>query len=179
MDNQQPNRPGNDTPPSGSQHVPQESPPAEASEDTRQSTPEESRQELKEAIQGSTEVLITATTALKIFPDTFTLDRAKLTVTNRAFFSTAEVVSIRIEDVLNVTAQVGPLFGSIKIVSRIMSADKPYEIHGFWRNDALRAKRITQGYVIALQRNIDCSSLPTNELSKMLEQLGEDDHLNV
>jgi len=158
--------------------TPQASPPAQDN-DTKNATPEQSRQELQQAIQGSTEVLATATTALRIFPDTFTLDRAKLTVTRRTFFSSADVMSIRIEDVLNIAAQVGPLFGSLKVTSRIMSADKPYEIHGFWRKDAIRLKRVTQGYIIALQRHIDCSSLPSRELARKLEQLGEDDHSNI
>lgn len=142
-------------------------------------TPEQSREELSQAIQGSGEVIASATTALRLFPDTYTLDRAKITVTRREFFRTAEVVSIRIEDILNVTAQVGPLLGSLKVTSRIMSMDKPYEIHGFWRNDAIRLKRITQGYVIALQRQIDCSTIPAKELAAKLEQLGEDNHTDV
>ncbi len=138
-------------------------------------TPAESRQELHEAIRGSGEVLASATTVLTIFPDTLTLDRAKITITKRQFFSTAEVMSLRIEDVLNVTASVGPFLGSIKITSRVMNTDKPYTIGRFWREDALRIKRITQGYVIALQRKIDCSTLPVPELVDMLEKLGQDD----
>jgi hypothetical protein len=139
-------------------------------------TPDETRKELQQAIKGSNEVLATATTVLTIFSDTATLDRAKLTVTKRAFFSTSEVMSIRIEDILNVTATVGPLFGAVKIVSRVMNTDKPYTINHFWRADALHFKRVTQGYVIAMQRGIDCSSLGSKELSEMLDQLGEDDH---
>jgi hypothetical protein len=156
---------------------PQASPPAQLpTDDQKPLTPDETRQELRQAIQGSNEVLTTATTALVIFSDTLTLDRAKLTLTKRAFWKTAEVMSIRIEDVLNVTATVGPIFGSVKITSRIFNTDKPYTIEHFWRDDALRIKRITQGYVIALQRGIDCSSLPTNELAAMLDKLGEDAH---
>jgi hypothetical protein len=155
--------------------APQASPPA-SNPEVRVTTPEESKQELQEAIRGSNQVLATATTAITLFPDTLTIDRAKLTLTKRWFFSTAEVMSIRIEDVLNVTASVGPLFGSIKMVSRIMNTEKPYTIGRFWRRDAERLKRIIQGYVIALQRGIDCNSQPTKELAPMLEKLGEDDH---
>lgn len=155
--------------------TPQLSPPAEQSE-PRTPTPEESREELQEAIRGSNEVLATATTTLTLFPDTLTVDRAKLTVTKRTFFSTAEVMSMRIEDVLNVTATVGPFFGSVKIVSRVLNTEKPYAVGRFWRRDAIRLKRITQGYIIALQRGIDCGSLPTRELAAMLDKLGEDDH---
>jgi hypothetical protein len=155
----------------------QESPPAQP-QPAPPADPEQTRQELEDAIKGSNEVLATATTILTIFSDTITLDRAKLTVTKRMFFSTAEVMSIRIEDILNVTATVGPIFGSVKFVSRVLNAEKPYTINHFWREDALHFKRVTQGYVIAMQRGIDCSTLSTTELTTMLDKLGEDDHTN-
>ena len=139
-------------------------------------TKEQARQELSEAIHGSNQVLVTATTALKIFADTLTVDRAKLTVTKRQFWKSAEVMSIRIEDVLNVTATVGPFLGTVTFTTRITNNELPYTIVGFWRDDALRIKRITQGYIIALQRGIDCSALPTQELAAMLDKLGVDNH---
>lgn len=156
----------------------QESPPVSDSP-TKKDSPEETRKELREAIKGSNEVLCTATTVLPIFPDTITIDRAKVTVTKRTFFASADVMSMRIEDVLNATAVVGPIFGHLKITSRSMSAGSPFNVGMFWRNDALRVKRIIQGYIIALERNIDCSALGTSELAKMLEKLGEDDHQGV
>lgn len=139
-------------------------------------THEETKQVLKAAIWDSNEVLAEATTVLTIFTDTMCIDRTMLTVTKRSFFKSAEVMSIRIEDVLNVTATVGPFFGSIKIVSRVLNTEKPFHIGLFWRKDAMRMKRILQGYVIALQGKIDCSSLSTHELANMLDKLGEDVH---
>jgi hypothetical protein len=138
----------------------------------------ETRRELEHAIAGSQEVLSTATTffPFAFFPDTVTLDRAKLTITHRTFFGQAEVMSIRVEDIMNVTANIGPILGSVKITSRVFNVEKPYTIDRFKRNDALRIKRTTQGYVIALQRRIDCSSMPCLELAAMLEQLGTDAH---
>lgn len=153
------------------------SPPVQK-EETKAASPQESKQELNEAIKGSGQVLTQATTALMLFPDTLTLDRAKLTITRRAFFSSSEVMSIRVEDILNAMVTIGPIFGSIKIVSRVMNAEKPYTINRFWRNDAVHLKRIIQGYVIALQRHIDCSALPTTELVTLLDKLGEDDHVS-
>lgn len=161
---------------------PQYSPPAHAHQipdrPAGSPTQDQTRQELQNAITGSHEVLTTATTVFpfSLFPDTVTLDRAKLTITHRSFFGAADVMSIRIEDILNVTANIGPILGSIKIVSRVFNIEKPYVVERFKRNDALRIKRITQGYVIALQRDIDCSSLPTPQLAAMLEQLGADSH---
>lgn len=153
----------------------QVSPPA-SEQTVRTQTPEESKKELQEAIQGSNQLLVSATTVLTLFPDTFTVDRAKLTVTKRTFFRVAEVISMRIEDVLNVTATVGPFFGTVKVVSRVLNAEKPYTAGKFWREDAMRIKRVLQGYVIALQRNIDCSSLEIHKLAAMLDELGRDEH---
>lgn len=150
------------------------SPPADDKQ-AKPATQQETRQELKEAIKGSNEVLVSARTVFMLFPDTVVLDRAKLTVTKRTFVSSAEVMSIRIEDVLNVTATVGPLLGSLKITSRIINSG-PFRIGKFWRQDAERLKHITQGYVIALQRGIEVSTMGTTELIPMLEKLGRDDH---
>ncbi|HEX7963902.1 MAG TPA: hypothetical protein VF466_04925 [Candidatus Saccharimonadales bacterium] len=131
--------------------------------------------QLRNAIGTAHEVLVTATTVFPftLFPDTITIDRAKLSVAHRTFFQVAEVISIRIEDILNVTADVGPFFGSVKISTRFFDKQEPpYAIHYLWRHDALKIKRIMQGYVIASQQKIDTSSLGTEELGDMLDELG-------
>jgi hypothetical protein len=138
-------------------------------------TPAESVRELTKAVGNAHEVLLTATTVFPftLFPDTLTLDRQKLTIAHRLFFRVAEVMSIRIEDVLNVTADVGPLFGSVQISTRFFDTHKPYKVNYLWRSDALRVKRIMQGYVIAIQKGIDCSLLPPRQLASMLDKLGQ------
>ncbi len=136
---------------------------------------QQTAQKLVKAIGNSHDVLFRARTVfpLTLFPDTISIDRTKITVTHRDFLRAGEVLSISIEDILNVTATVGPLFGSIKLSTRFFDPDKPYEIDHFWRADALKIKRIAQGYVIARQKKIDCSALSTPELAKMLDELGK------
>lgn len=131
-------------------------------------------QELTQAIAKSNHPLAIATTVFPftLFPDTVLVDREKLTVAHRIFFRVAEVMSIRIEDILNVTADVGPFFGAIKISTRFFDPEKPYSVDFLWRGDALRIKRIMQGYIIAIQKNIDCSALSNKELSVLLDELG-------
>lgn len=132
------------------------------------------KQELVQAIGDAHDVLVRSKTVFPftLFPDTLTIDRTKLTITHRDFFGVGEVLSINIEDILNVTATVGPFFGSIKIATRFFDPGKPYTVDKFWRKDALKIKRIAQGYIIAKQRNIDCSAISTKELTKLLDQLG-------
>ena len=138
----------------------------------------ESKKEIKHAIHGSKEVIATANTVfpLTLFPDTITIDRTKITITQRQFFQVAEVNSMRIEDLLNSSANIGPFFGSLKIVSRILNPEKPFVINWLWRDDAMKLRRILQGFVIAMQQNIDLDPLSTKELSELLNQLGEDKH---
>lgn len=131
--------------------------------------------ELIHAIGDAQDVLVRATAVfpLTLFPDTVAIDRTKLTVTHRDFFSSGEVFSINIEDILNVTATVGPFFGSIKIATRFFDPGKPYTVEHFWRADALRIKRIAQGYVMAKQKGIDASALTNRELTTLLDELGK------
>lgn len=132
-------------------------------------------EELTQAIGDAHDVLVRASAVfpLTLFPDTVAIDRTKFTITHRDFFSAGEVISINIEDILNVTATVGPFFGSIKIVTRFFDTDKPYTVEHFWRADALRIKRVAQGYVIAKQKGIDCSALTNSELTTLLDELGK------
>jgi hypothetical protein len=138
-------------------------------------TPEAGRHKLSHMANDSQELLVTAETffPLDLFPDTITIDRIKVTVTKRMFFMVAEVISMQIEDILNVEGDVGPYFGSLKIWTRFFS-NKPLRITKLTRNDTLNIKQILQGYVIARHKKIDCSAIKTEELVPLLSQLGQE-----
>lgn len=141
----------------------------------KQAARAEAEAKLKKAVGGSRETLVSATTVFPftLFPDTITIDRTKMTIAHRSFFQVAEVVSINIADILNITANVGPFFGSLVMTTRFYESDNlPFEVNYLRREDALRIKRILQGYVIAVQKHIDCSVFEKDELVKMLDQLG-------
>lgn len=129
---------------------------------------------LSEAIGHSQDMLFSATTVFPftLFPGTITVDREKVTVVNRWFFRVAEIVSIRIEDILNVTADVGPFFGALKIQTRFFDRDI-HSINFLRRNDALKLKRLLQGYVIASKKEIDCDAFTADELAKLLDEIGQ------
>lgn len=136
---------------------------------------DDSKLELAQTISNSHDVLVTAVTVFPftLFPDTVSLDRTKLTIIHREFFWTSEVMSIRIEDILNVTADAGPFFGSLKVYTRFFNNEKPYFISYLRRNDAIKIKRILQGYIIALQKKINCSTMKTEDLAQVLYDLGQ------
>jgi len=111
---------------------------------------------------------------LKLFRDTVTLDRTKLTITRRDFFFSSDVMSIRIEDILSATASVGPFFGTLTIATRVLSSDDHFKIDRLWRSDAIHLKHMIQGYVIAKHNNIPCDNLSFDELMRTLRELGHD-----
>jgi hypothetical protein len=131
--------------------------------------------ELVETLGGAHDSLFRATTVfpLTLFPDTISVDRSQISITHRNFLWSGEVISISIEDILNIAALVGPFFGKIEITTRFFGPDKPYEIDHLWRKDALRLKRIVQGYLVTHQKDIDTSALSDEELSKTLDELGK------
>lgn len=132
---------------------------------------------LKRIVAQSREVLAVAQTVIlpvNLFPDSVVVDRTKVTITKKTFFWSAEVVSIRIEDIFNVSTSVGPLFGSLTLSVRIMNSTDHFQINYFWRRDAIHLKDIIQGYMIAQHNQIEMSHLSKQELIETLTELGCD-----
>lgn len=132
---------------------------------------------LEHEAEMSQEVLYEATNTFPfiLFPDTITIDRVKVTVTRRWFFGSSQVTSIQIQDILNIEANVGPVFGSLKIWTRFFH-EEPLIINYLSRKDVSRIKCILQGYVIAMHSEIETSGVPKRELIQMLQHIGETSH---
>lgn len=132
--------------------------------------------DLRQKVQRSHQVLAIVRTVfpLTLFPDSIVVDRTKVTIIHRTFFWSAETISFQIEDILNVSASVGPFFGSLTIASRVMSTVDHFQVTHLWRRDAIALKHIIQGYVIAKHSSIDIEHLSQNELVAALSELGID-----
>lgn len=155
--------------------------PEDSQEESREEASEKSKTQQKEKdfqkiVTQSHQVLMSANTVfpVSLFPDTITIDRTKVTITRRDFFWSSDVLSIRIEDVLNVQVTIGPLFGSLNIASRVMSTTDHFKVSHLWRSDAIRLKQLIQGYVIAQHNDIDTSHLNKKDLVETLLELGHD-----
>ena len=137
---------------------------------------EESENALAKAIHDSGEILATATTVFAPQRTILILNRTKLVVEKKSPLGARKVMSVPIEDVLNVSASAGPFFGTVTFITKLAGPAKPHNIGLFWRKDTIKLKRIIQGYIIALQRKIDLNVVPTAELREMVYELGTDDH---
>jgi hypothetical protein len=136
---------------------------------------EQNTEELYKAAIKSNDILYKATSVFPftLFPDTITVDREKVSIANRVFFRVAQIHSIRIDDILSVEGNVGPFFGSLKVTSKYF-VKSPRLINFLTREDARNIQRILQGYTVARQKEIDCSTIETNELVRMLMELGHE-----
>lgn len=133
---------------------------------------------LKESARTANEVLVSATTVFPftLFPDTVTVDREKVTIVRRLFFAAASVRSIKLEDVLDVMAGTGPIFGSLRIVSRGVVPATVYHLKFLKREDALRVKRILQGAIIlSSKEGVDLDLIEKKRLVDMLERSGRNE----
>ncbi|MDO8591417.1 MAG: hypothetical protein Q7R60_00630 [bacterium] len=107
-----------------------------------------------------------------LFPDTVTLDREKLTIAERLFFRMAKITSVPIADILSVEADVGPFFGSVHLKSRYFFTNAR-SIKFLSRGNAVKLQRLLQGYIIASQRKVDCTTIATKDLKVLLNDLGQ------
>ncbi len=135
----------------------------------------EDQEKLQKAAETAQDVLIKAESVFPfvLFPDTITVSRMKVAVIRRSFFRVADVISLQIDDILNVEVDTGPLFGALNIFTRVYGSD-PLQIKYLDRKSAIDVKRILEGYVIARKREIDTSGIEKGQLIMLLTQLGSD-----
>ncbi len=132
--------------------------------------------DLKKMVKKSHEVLESARTVFPItlFPHDIIMDRTKITIIKRDFFWSSRVISIQIQDILNVSASIGPIFGSLTIASRVMNSVDHFEVNFLWRSDAIHIKQMIQGYAIAKHSKLDTDHLSKQEMVETLTELGND-----
>jgi hypothetical protein len=128
---------------------------------------------LRAKVKKSHEILVKAQT-FTLFADEIIVDRSKVTIIKRHSFWASDVISIQIEDVLNVSASIGMIFGTLTIASRVMSTTDHYTVSMLWRNDVIDLKHIIQGYSIARHNDIDVGRLSKDALIESLRELGHD-----
>ncbi len=141
-----------------------------------QEYPAEDDQMSDKFVEDSCRVLVKANTVFPFtfFPSSIVVDRSKVTIIQRTFFLSANIISLRIEDILNVSSSVGPLFGSISITTRVMNTIDHFDINYFKRKDAIFLKHIIQGFSIAIHKHKNIDQIPDDKLVTMLEELGQD-----
>lgn len=133
--------------------------------------------ELKTIAHRSHEILAQVSNVLlpvNLFPDTIVLDRTKVTITKRALFWDSSIVTVGIEDILDIAISNGPFFSTLNISSRVMSPSDSFKMKYLLRKDAIRLKSLIIGYMTAIHNDIKTKDLSRSELIDTLLEIGSD-----
>jgi hypothetical protein len=146
------------------------------SESKNQQEPKQENEleKLQEAAKESHDILYRAKAIFPfdLFPDIITLDRHKLTIVNRSFFKVETTTSVELGNIMNVQADMGPLFGTLLITSEHF-VNNTQTVQYLRRDDVLKMQQLLQGALIANKENIDINKIGTADLIKLLNDLGK------
>jgi hypothetical protein len=130
--------------------------------------------ELDSLAKGSSRIIldIKSVFPFNFFPDEIIVDDSKVNIHIRYFFYSKEVRSVEFKDIFNIILQQGLFFAKLEIVDRLFTV-QPLIITYLWKKDAIKARRIIQGMIIAKKQNIETQSLPIADLVRKLEKIGQ------
>lgn len=132
-------------------------------------------EKLTSLARGSSDNLFVASTVFPfiLFADTLKIDRQKLTIVHNDFFQASHTASTEIKNIMNIEANVGPLFGSITVTSKHF-LNNTQTIKYLKRSDVATAQRLLQGFMIAQRAKINTDDINTKELLALLNDLGQE-----
>jgi hypothetical protein len=124
---------------------------------------------------GAADILLTGRPVFQfdLIGDTLKMDRQKLTVVHNTLFGASQTASIRLKDLRNIEADIGPLFGSITLTSQHF-LNNTQTIKYLKRKDITEAQRLLQGFMIAHEAQIDTDNIEHSELKSLLNKLGQE-----
>lgn len=131
-------------------------------------------QKFKILMNKSTKVLlrISSIFPFDLFPDELTIDEFKVSIHARDFFFSEDIHSIPIVVIRDVDVYVGPFFATLKIVPDGYPGHA-LEVHYLKRKEAVRARKLIEGLIIARKQGIDPVRLSSPDIDNSeIEKIG-------
>lgn len=107
-----------------------------------------------------------------LFPDTLIIDRTKITIVHSQFFLSESIISINIEDILNVNINSGPIFSTLTIGGRFFTQNK-IVLEYLFKNQAIKAQKIISGLILVKKKGISLKNIPNDKLIPSLKEIGK------
>lgn len=108
-----------------------------------------------------------------MFPDEVIIDVDKVSIITGVFFFSKRIHSVFIQDITDVFVDSSFLFATLEIVDSGF-VENSIKIKPLGRNEAIRARKIIQGLIVAKKQQIDLTKLlDLPDLVNKLETLGE------
>jgi len=131
-------------------------------------------QKVYQLARKSTQVLFRAKTVFPFdfFPDILTINANKIDIVNTSFFFSHQTTSIPLPDIANVEIQTSPFFATLRIIN-IRYPMHPLVLRYLKKSDAVKAKNIIDGLLVAISQGTDITEIEPKQFLKELEKVGE------
>lgn len=105
------------------------------------------------------------------FPDDISIEQNQVNVVNRTFFLCSHIQSIPITNVSDVFVESGPFFSTIRIVDKSY-IENSVTVKFLKKSEALHARKIIQGLIVAINQHIDMSQVPDSAVREHVHNIG-------
>lgn len=128
----------------------------------------------KGLVRASNQTLIKVQTVFPFdfFTDEISIEITQVNVVKRYFFATAHLQTIPIKNVADVFIETSLFFASLKIIDSSY-IENSIEVEYLKKSDAIMARKIIQGLVIASKEGIDLAKVSPQSLLQDIESLGQ------
>ena len=143
------------------------------------SPPEETEGEIsihkfEDLVEKTSQPLFKIKTAIPLdpFPNEIIIDINKVNIIFRYFFRSQHIHSIYIKDISDIIVETSLFFSTLSLVD-VGFTENSIDINYLKTDEALKARRIIQGLIIAHKNGIDFSKTEIPNLRDSLEELGK------
>lgn len=135
---------------------------------------ESAEDKMRDLARKSSQILYQLSTVFPFdfFPDTITINANKIDIVTSEFFFSHHTTSIPIKDIANVEMETTPFFATIQIIN-IRAPMRPISINYLRQHEAIKAKSIIDGLLVATEQGADISSIEPKKFLPHLERLGQ------
>ncbi len=137
-------------------------------------TPEYATSKLGRLVDKSYEILFRTKSIIWFdpFQDEITIDLHKINIIFRDFMFAQRVHAVMIPNITDVFVDATPIAATLRIVDKGFS-DNTVDVKNLKKEDALIARRIIMGLIVAREQHVDLTKLNAQEVLEKLEELGK------
>ena len=105
------------------------------------------------------------------FPDEISIDECKVNIVYHEFFLTEDIHSVTIDMIKDIKIEHGPFLATLKIVPDGYPGQL-LEVHNLKRKDAIKARLIIQGLIVARKEGFDPAKITISNFVNRIQSLG-------
>lgn len=136
---------------------------------------EKSHHKIEALIKKSQKPLIKITSIfpLTLSPVSLVVEVDRVNITFNQFLGTYQMRSVPIKNLGEVVVETGPLFATLRVLEARMGQDTIIEVKPVRKRDAVRARRVLHGLMVADKNGVDLTVFEPEELARKVEILGQ------